>query len=408
MDDNIEFMVHHGGFMILSASGATYEGGEVVEAEMMKVGLTYSMMKKICSRELHYETVDKMFFLSPGTTLADGGHVIASNDDVDKVILDSSLGVVTLFVEATKDTSYMGDNEENISDWEHGNGDSDTDAEHSVVPAHVGVIHLISDSGRNTDPEFLEAMVNLGVANRRRQIRVNMYANGVEVDQLNEVTVHPEQAEEINMNSGAEVFPGIDDITVNLPPPVTDEDMADDEWDDSSSEDADYEPSVDQTETESEEDELEGVDGSVHGGNADSEVRSSYRASSQSDHVVDDKADGEEVSSLDRQAYYDPKCDHKYLVFREGLKFTSLSEFKDAIINYSIAVGADIRWSRSNNKNKEAVCTFETCKWRVFASWVGENESFAVKSVGLPHCSLQQDGRIVAGELVAGHGPPLS
>ncbi|CAN0905406.1 hypothetical protein LINGRAHAP2_LOCUS23651 [Linum grandiflorum] len=47
------------------------------------------MMKKICSRELHYETVDRMFFLSPGTTLADGVHVIASNDDVDKVILDS-------------------------------------------------------------------------------------------------------------------------------------------------------------------------------------------------------------------------------------------------------------------------------------------------------------------------------
>ncbi|CAN0920966.1 hypothetical protein LINGRAHAP2_LOCUS32352 [Linum grandiflorum] len=136
--------------------------------------------------------------------------------------------------------------------------------------------------------------------------------------------------------------------------------MADDEWDDSSSEDADYEPSVDQTETESKEDKVEGVDGSVHGGNEDSEVRSSYRASSQSDHVIDDKVDGEEVSSLDRQAYYDPKCDHKYLVFREGLKFTSPSEFKDAIINYSISVGADIRWSRSNKKNKEAVCAFES------------------------------------------------
>ncbi|CAN0918802.1 hypothetical protein LINGRAHAP2_LOCUS31090 [Linum grandiflorum] len=174
----------------------------------------------------------------------------------------------------------MGDNEDNSSDWEHGHGDSDTDGEHSVVPAHLGVIHLISDSDRTTDPEFLEAMVNLGVENRRRRIRVNMYVNGVKVDQLNKVTVHPEEAEEINVNAGAEVFPRINDIIVDLPPPMTDEDMADDEWDDSSSDDVDYEPSADHSETESSESELLRVDASIHGSKGDSEVRLSYRASS--------------------------------------------------------------------------------------------------------------------------------
>ncbi|CAN0903314.1 hypothetical protein LINGRAHAP2_LOCUS22490 [Linum grandiflorum] len=141
----------------------------------------------------------------------------------------------------------MGDNEGYSSDWEHGHGGSDTDDEQSVVTAHFGVIHLISDSDRTTDLEFLEAMVNMGVATRRRRIRVN---------------IPPKEVEEINVNAGAELFPGINDIAVDLPPPVTDEDMYDDDWDDNSSEDADYEPSGDQTETESSEDELLGVDAS--------------------------------------------------------------------------------------------------------------------------------------------------
>ncbi|CAN0903313.1 hypothetical protein LINGRAHAP2_LOCUS22490 [Linum grandiflorum] len=190
MFDNIEFVVPDGGAMILFASGATYEGGEVVEVEIMKEGLTYAMMKKICSRELCYQTMERLFFLFLGTTMADGVKMIASDADVDKVKLNSRLGVITLFVETTKDTSFMGDNEGYSSDWEHGHGGSDTDDEQSVVTAHFGVIHLISDSDRTTDLEFLEAMVNMGVATRRRRIRVNMYANGVEVDQLNEITVH--------------------------------------------------------------------------------------------------------------------------------------------------------------------------------------------------------------------------
>ncbi|CAN1136106.1 hypothetical protein LINPERHAP2_LOCUS9258 [Linum perenne] len=112
---------------------------------------------------------------------------------------------------------------------------------------------------------------------------------------------------------------------------------------------------------------------------------SSYRGSSQSDHDIAEKVDGEEVSSLAGQAYYDPTCDHSNLVFKEGMRFTGPTQFKDAVVNFTIAVGAEIKWVRSNRKNKEAACLKEGCKWRVYASWYGRNEAYIVKAVGLPH-----------------------
>ncbi|CAN1221220.1 hypothetical protein LINGRAPRIM_LOCUS206, partial [Linum grandiflorum] len=95
---------------------------------------------------------------------------------------------------------------------------------------------------------------------------------------------------------------------------------------------------------------------------------SSYRGSSQSDHEVDDKIDGQEVSSYARQPYYDPNRDHSKLVWKEGLKFTSTHQFRDAIVNFTIAVGADIKWKRANKVCREVMCMFLGCKWRVYAS----------------------------------------
>ncbi|CAN1246689.1 hypothetical protein LINGRAPRIM_LOCUS3229 [Linum grandiflorum] len=233
----------------------------------------------------------------------------------------------------------MGDNEEDVMDWQDDLNGSDAEGEQSDVPANMGVIHLISDSDHTTDPEFLEAMRNLGVANRRRKIRTNVYANGKEVEQLNELTVNPDEAEVINDNGGPELHPGIND--------PSDDQLADDELDGSDSVDSDYEPLNLTSSTNVSKDDLVDADGNVSGIQVsnDSEIVSSYRASSQSDHGCVDKIDSEEISSIDMAAYYDPNCDHKYLIFREGLKFTSPTEFKDTILNYSIVVGAYIRWA---------------------------------------------------------------
>ncbi|CAN1193814.1 hypothetical protein LINPERHAP2_LOCUS42193 [Linum perenne] len=67
------------------------------------------------------------------------------------------------------------------------------------------------------------------------------------------------------------------------------------------------------------------------------------------------------------------------------MRFTGPTQFKEAVVNFTIAVGAEVRWLRSNQKNKEAVCVVEGCKWRVYASWFGRNEAYLVKAVGLPH-----------------------
>ncbi|CAN1221848.1 hypothetical protein LINGRAPRIM_LOCUS415 [Linum grandiflorum] len=112
---------------------------------------------------------------------------------------------------------------------------------------------------------------------------------------------------------------------------------------------------------------------------------SSYRDSSQSNHILDDKVDGEEVSSVYTQPFYDPHCDHTKLGWKEGMRFTTPTQFKEAVVMYSIAVGYEINWKRSNKVNKEAVCKVPGCKWRVFASWFGRNEAFTVKGVGQPH-----------------------
>ncbi|CAN1278991.1 hypothetical protein LINPERPRIM_LOCUS16826 [Linum perenne] len=82
--------------------------------------------------------------------------------------------------------SFYDDNEELESERHNKLSGSDPEAEVSVVPASVGVIHLIDDSDRTSDSEFLEAVGNLGVS----RVRTILSENGEEVDQLNEPTVN--------------------------------------------------------------------------------------------------------------------------------------------------------------------------------------------------------------------------
>ncbi|CAN0905871.1 hypothetical protein LINGRAHAP2_LOCUS23908 [Linum grandiflorum] len=72
---------------------------------------------------------------------------------------------------------------------------------------------------------------------------------------------------------------------------------------------------------------------------ANASLVSSYRGSSDSDHDRINLSDDEVISPFERQPWYDPKCDHKTLVFVKGLRFTSPRQFKDAVIDYCIAAG---------------------------------------------------------------------
>ncbi|CAN0917246.1 hypothetical protein LINGRAHAP2_LOCUS30172 [Linum grandiflorum] len=191
-------------------------------------------------------------------------------------------------------------------------------------------------------------MENLGIANRRRRYRTRYDPSGVEVDFIFEEDRVQQAPEEINNDGG-------EPNEENIPNEVAGEDVTHDADDEGGDKDMDTSP------------------------------KSSYRGSSQSGHASDYTIDGEEVNSLRLGAYYDPSCDHSTLQIQPGLRFRSPTQFKEAIVNYSIAVGAEIRWKRSNKLNKEAICMSSDCNWRVFASWFGRNVSFVVKAVGDPH-----------------------
>ncbi|CAN0906520.1 hypothetical protein LINGRAHAP2_LOCUS24309 [Linum grandiflorum] len=87
----------------------------------------------------------------------------------------------------------MADNEDVSSEEEN---DSALEGEYSAVAANVGVGHLLSDSDRTSDEEFQQAMMDLGVAHRRR-VKTNVFADGIEVEQLNELSVNQARPEVI-------------------------------------------------------------------------------------------------------------------------------------------------------------------------------------------------------------------
>ncbi|CAN0920521.1 hypothetical protein LINGRAHAP2_LOCUS32096 [Linum grandiflorum] len=87
----------------------------------------------------------------------------------------------------------MADNEDVSSDLEK---DSALEGEYSAVAANVGVVHFLSDSDRTSDEEFQQSMMDLGVGHRRR-VKANVFADGIEVEQLNEVSVNQARPEVI-------------------------------------------------------------------------------------------------------------------------------------------------------------------------------------------------------------------
>ncbi|CAN1184865.1 hypothetical protein LINPERHAP2_LOCUS37210 [Linum perenne] len=351
-------VVYYGGTMTETDRGPEYMGGAAVEATIFRDFLSYFQLIKIGTEELRYHAVERMWYVKPGLTPADGLHPIRNDKDAIAMGKAAAGGVVSLYMEVGENDSGFGDNEENI---ERSVAGSDPEADVSGVRADEGIVHLLDDSDRTSDPEFAEAMANLGLTGYRRKIRTQYNTDGVEVDQLNEVTANRSaQQEEIVIPDDG--LHGMEFMNGRSPQGHSD---ADDEHSDRHSSQG--------SEEESEEDST-----------LLSSPISSYRASSRSNHDCVDKVDGEEVNSVAGVEFYDPNCDHNKLVLKPTLRFVSPQQFKEAVTNYSIAVGADINWVRSSRKCKEAVCSEPECKWRVYASWWNKDEAYIIKAVGSP------------------------
>ncbi|CAN1132002.1 hypothetical protein LINPERHAP2_LOCUS6746 [Linum perenne] len=372
MDLRAELLVYHGGRMQIAPGSAEYQGGHVAEVDVLDDYLCFFQLKKIETETLGYDSVERMWYVTPDGTLGTDLREINDDADAERVRAAAKSGVVSIYIEATGNPTVVVDNEDVVPGNEHGYATPDTEAEVSDIRAH-------EDSDRTSDPEFHEAMDNLGISGlRRRRVRATYQADGgIEVDQLNDAVGNGVQQEEVLINVDEPMEMDFMNMqSVEHQNPTSD---ADDE-------DSDFEPPVgNSTPTRTSTVSLTCTPTGSPTPTRLSTPHSSYRGSSQSAHDVHDKLNDDEVNSFAGQVYYDPTCDHSRLVFKEGMRFTGPSQFKDAVVNFTIAMGAEIRWVRSNQKNKEAVCIKEGCKWRVYASWFGTNEAYIVKVVGLPH-----------------------
>ncbi|WOL01448.1 hypothetical protein Cni_G10164 [Canna indica] len=94
-----------------------------------------------------------------------------------------------------------------------------------------------------------------------------------------------------------------------------------------------------------------------------------------------------------RHKVYNPNSEFKEVKFEIGMKFGSSGEFKQAIQNYALVNGYNIKWSKSNKRRKEAKCIMG-CPWRIYASWLTNEKTLMVKAYTNEHsCSRNMRNR---------------
>ncbi|CAL1387468.1 unnamed protein product [Linum trigynum] len=109
---------------------------------------------------------------------------------------------------------------------------------------------------------------------------------------------------------------------------------------------------------------------------------SEYRGSVDSRHVRGN-LDEEPADPIYDGPYYDPRCEHSTLKFTVGMSFNSPEQFKVAVEEHSISIGADIKWTRSDKNKKRAECR-QKCGWYIYGSWHARS-LFMVKNLGKDH-----------------------
>ncbi|CAN0860932.1 hypothetical protein LINGRAHAP2_LOCUS8074 [Linum grandiflorum] len=201
--EEFEVVVHHrgGGGLIFGQYGPEYVGGMAVEPTLISDYVSYFELIKMGTGNLGYTSVERIHYLALGQNTVDGLHQIRDDADAKKIWDGAKLGVGTIFLEGTRIVDVVVDNEDVASDIVFGDS-SDEGAENSVIGADVGVIHLVDDSDRTSDPEFYQAIENLGIANRRQRYRTRYDPSGVEVDFIFEEDRVQQAPEEINNDGG--------------------------------------------------------------------------------------------------------------------------------------------------------------------------------------------------------------
>ncbi|CAN0921660.1 hypothetical protein LINGRAHAP2_LOCUS32707 [Linum grandiflorum] len=163
---------------------AEYRGGLTFPYHIFKEDLTVRHLTLMTTFDLKYDSLDKLWYMWPGMSMGNGIHEIDLEEEVlDGLLVATSYGDVHVYMEcAQNDDKFVGDNMTNGFSEHEVHEDLDDSVNQSI--GQGGLIHLIDDSDRTTDPEFYEAMDKLGVPGYRKKMRSRRTLDGWEVSQI--------------------------------------------------------------------------------------------------------------------------------------------------------------------------------------------------------------------------------
>ncbi|CAL1413039.1 unnamed protein product [Linum trigynum] len=164
--------------MDMTGAVPKYVGGDEAVVNMVVDVLSYFELTKTLIEDLEYVSVERLWYLTPGKSMATGLHKIHLDAEVMNGLLPCvGKGQVRVYFEATKDfgdDGFMGDN------YGHDHDGSDEDGENSAVPEFVRVEE--EDDAQTSDEEYHE--IRQKVRNRRQNYRAQFQESGEEVDQV--------------------------------------------------------------------------------------------------------------------------------------------------------------------------------------------------------------------------------
>ncbi|CAI0556295.1 unnamed protein product, partial [Linum tenue] len=361
MDDMVELILHHGGAMNMSGGVPQYVGGVVDVVNVNRDVLSYFELTKTLIEDLEYISVERLWYLTPGESMATGLHEIVSDVEVLTGLLPLvGTGDIKVYFEATRDLGelgYMGDNYGHFPEGEDASGDN------SAAPEFV---RLEDDDAQTSDEEYHE--IRAEARRRNRRMVADLDGEGSSVNQLFawDVNHHADfDLDSATIEGGAEAEAETDSVELD--------------------ESVEFDESVEIDEGIQRGAEQVNVDEEI---NAEGSIDTEYRASEDSAHVRGNIAEEDGATSYDKSLCYDPKCDHNTLKFKTHMRFLDGNQFKAAVMKNAIKMGADIRWVRSSSTRKEAVCAQREeygCMWKVYGSWFRGKEAFMVKYSGPDH-----------------------
>ena len=77
---------------------------------------------------------------------------------------------------------------------------------------------------------------------------------------------------------------------------------------------------------------------------------------------------------------FNPNAQFGQIHLEIGMEFDKLMTFKNAVKDYNIFYGRNIKWATNDKERARAKCVQADCEWEIYCSWSKVNQSFQVKT----------------------------